>query len=147
VKQQFGLLTTVNTLFVNPLLQITGEELSVLRELDVASGSVRDRMVGPSSPFSENFSTRAGRLAYAVNSGGHHNIWRGAASQCPPGETDYHDASAVLPAIFAGWKACRFRIQSRWPTRNLDEQCGWPRNRAIDESQRPGHWQPNLVSG
>jgi Tol biopolymer transport system component/DNA-binding winged helix-turn-helix (wHTH) protein len=55
----------------------TGEEQSVLRELDVANGSVRDRMAGPNFPFSENFSTRAGRLAYAVNSGGHHNVWRG----------------------------------------------------------------------
>jgi Tol biopolymer transport system component/DNA-binding winged helix-turn-helix (wHTH) protein len=55
----------------------TGEQQSVLRELDVASGSVRDRMVGPNSHFSEDFSTRAGRLAYVVNSGGHHNIWRG----------------------------------------------------------------------
>jgi Tol biopolymer transport system component len=44
----------------------TGEEQSVLRELDVANGSVRDRMAGPNSPFSENFSTRAGRLAYVI---------------------------------------------------------------------------------
>ena len=49
----------------------------MLRELDVANRSVRDRMVGPNSPFSENFTTRAGRLAYVVNSGGHHNVWRG----------------------------------------------------------------------
>jgi Tol biopolymer transport system component/DNA-binding winged helix-turn-helix (wHTH) protein len=55
----------------------TGVEHEVLRQLNIANGSVRDRTVGADSPFSEAFSLRAGRLAYVVNSSGHHNIWRG----------------------------------------------------------------------
>ena len=54
-----------------------GVEHAVLRELNIANGSVRDRMVDADSPFSEAFSARGGRLAYVVNSSGHHNIWRG----------------------------------------------------------------------
>ncbi|HEV3065577.1 MAG TPA: winged helix-turn-helix domain-containing protein [Chthoniobacterales bacterium] len=55
----------------------TGVEHAVLRELNLANGSIRDRLVGLNSHFSDDFSAKAGRLAYTVNSGGHHIIWRG----------------------------------------------------------------------
>jgi Tol biopolymer transport system component len=55
----------------------TGLEHAVLRELDLAHGSVRDRMAGPDSAFSEAFSANGGRLAYVVNSVAKNNIWRG----------------------------------------------------------------------
>jgi len=55
----------------------TGMEPAILRELDLANGSVRDRMAGPDSAFSEAFSANGGRLAYVVNSGRKNNIWRG----------------------------------------------------------------------
>jgi DNA-binding winged helix-turn-helix (wHTH) protein len=55
----------------------TGTERGVLRELDLANGSVRDRMVGPDSHFSQAFSANGGRLAYVANSGVKNNIWRG----------------------------------------------------------------------
>jgi Tol biopolymer transport system component/DNA-binding winged helix-turn-helix (wHTH) protein len=54
-----------------------GTEHVVLRELDLRSGSVRDRMVSASSAFSEAFSANGGRLAYVVNSSVKNNIWRG----------------------------------------------------------------------
>ncbi len=55
----------------------TGVEHEVLRELNVANGSVRDRLVGLDSAFSDDFSAKAGRLAFVVNSGVKSNIWRG----------------------------------------------------------------------
>src|SRR5215472_4706330 len=54
----------------------SGEGQTVLREFNIANDSVRDRPFGAQSVFSEAFSLRAGRLAYVVNSGGHHNLWR-----------------------------------------------------------------------
>ena len=55
----------------------TGIEHAVLRELDLANGSVRDRMAGPDSAFSEVFSANGGRLVYVLNSNTKNNIWRG----------------------------------------------------------------------
>jgi Tol biopolymer transport system component/DNA-binding winged helix-turn-helix (wHTH) protein len=55
----------------------TGAEHVLLRELDLAKGSVRERMVGADSPFSEAFSVNGGRLAYVVDSSAKNNIWRG----------------------------------------------------------------------
>jgi Tol biopolymer transport system component/DNA-binding winged helix-turn-helix (wHTH) protein len=55
----------------------TGVEHAVLRELNVANGSVQDRLVGLDSAFSDDFSAKAGRLAFVVNSGVKGNIWRG----------------------------------------------------------------------
>ena len=55
----------------------TGVEHAVLRELNVANGSVRDRLVGLDSAFSDDFSAKAGRLAFVVNSSLKSNIWRG----------------------------------------------------------------------
>jgi Tol biopolymer transport system component len=46
----------------------TGVEHAVLRELNVANGSVRDRLVDLDSHSSEAFSANGGRLAYVVNS-------------------------------------------------------------------------------
>jgi len=54
-----------------------GMEHAVLRELDLANGYVRDRMVVPDSHFSEAFSANGGRLAYVANSRTKNNIWRG----------------------------------------------------------------------
>lgn len=54
-----------------------GTEHAVLRELDLANGSIRDRMVVPDSHFSDAFSANGGRLAFVVNSGVKNNIWRG----------------------------------------------------------------------
>ena len=53
-----------------------GTEHGVLRELDLANGSVRDRMVVPDSHFSQAFSANGGRLAYVANSSVKNNIWR-----------------------------------------------------------------------
>jgi Tol biopolymer transport system component/DNA-binding winged helix-turn-helix (wHTH) protein len=55
----------------------TGTEHAVLRELDLANGSIRDRVVIPHSHFSDAFSANGGRLAFVVNSGVKNNIWRG----------------------------------------------------------------------
>ncbi|HKR27609.1 MAG TPA: winged helix-turn-helix domain-containing protein [Acidobacteriaceae bacterium] len=55
----------------------TGTEHEVLRELDVATGVVRDRMTGADSAFSAAFSASAGRLVYVVNTNTKNNIWRG----------------------------------------------------------------------
>src|SRR5579862_1379114 len=52
----------------------TGE--AILHELDVENGSVRDRAFSAKSSFSDDFSIRAGRLAYVLNSSVHHNLWR-----------------------------------------------------------------------
>ena len=57
--------------------QHTGVEHEALHELDLATGAVRDRMVGPNSPFGGAFSVSAGRLAYVLNSDDKANIWRG----------------------------------------------------------------------
>lgn len=54
----------------------TGEDHAVLRELNIEKGSIRDRTFNADSAFSDAFSLVAGRLAYVVNSGGHHNLWR-----------------------------------------------------------------------
>jgi Tol biopolymer transport system component/DNA-binding winged helix-turn-helix (wHTH) protein len=54
----------------------TGMEHAMLRELDLANGSIRDRIVGADSHFSEAFSANGGRLAYVVNSNVKNNIWR-----------------------------------------------------------------------
>jgi Tol biopolymer transport system component/DNA-binding winged helix-turn-helix (wHTH) protein len=65
----------------------TGTEYAVLRELDLANGSIRDRMVlGPENHFSDAFSTNGGRLAFVANSGVKNNIWRGdlAHPDAPP---------------------------------------------------------------
>ena len=52
----------------------TGE--AFLHELNIKNGSVRDRAFSAKSGFSDDFSMRADRLAYVVNSGIHHNLWR-----------------------------------------------------------------------
>jgi len=52
----------------------TGETL--LHELNMENGSVRDRAFRAKSAFSDDFSIRAGRLAYVVNSSVHQNLWR-----------------------------------------------------------------------
>jgi Tol biopolymer transport system component/DNA-binding winged helix-turn-helix (wHTH) protein len=57
--------------------QHTGIEHEMLHELNLATGAVRDLMVGQNSAFGGAFSLRAGRLVYVVNSNGKHNIWRG----------------------------------------------------------------------
>ena len=54
----------------------TGEDHAVFRELNQEKGSVRERIFSANGQFSEDFSMRAGRLAYVLNSGGHHNLWR-----------------------------------------------------------------------
>jgi Tol biopolymer transport system component/DNA-binding winged helix-turn-helix (wHTH) protein len=54
----------------------TGEDHAFLRELNIENGSVRDRAFSANSAFSDDFSIRAGRLAYVVNSSVHHNLWR-----------------------------------------------------------------------
>lgn len=54
----------------------TGMEHLMLRELDLANGSVRDRIVGADSHFSDAFSANGGHLAYVANSGVKNNIWR-----------------------------------------------------------------------
>src|SRR4029077_766463 len=45
----------------------TGMEHAVLRELNLAHGAVRHRLVGMASHFSDDFSSRAGRLSYVVH--------------------------------------------------------------------------------
>ena len=54
----------------------TGEDHAVLREFNIEKGSVRDRTFNADRAFSDDFSVRAGRLAYVVNSGLHQNVWR-----------------------------------------------------------------------
>jgi Tol biopolymer transport system component/DNA-binding winged helix-turn-helix (wHTH) protein len=54
----------------------TGEDHGILRELNIENGSVRDRIFSANSAFSDDFSVRAGRLAYVVSSGVHHVLWR-----------------------------------------------------------------------
>jgi len=55
----------------------TGMEHAILRELNVVDGSVRDRFAGLDSGFLGDFSAKAGRLAYVVNSNAKNNILRG----------------------------------------------------------------------
>ena len=99
----------------------TGVEHAVLRELNVANGSVRDRLVGLDSAFSDDFSAKAGRLAFVVNSGVKSNIWRGDLlhPNAPPVKL-ISTTRSVLPKVFPGGKARRFWLLSRWPTGNLE---------------------------